>query len=371
MTRRIVKIVFTIALLAFPCIAASPVFQDVLDTPALESPLAIKNLLNGVAVAGTRLICVGQRGHILYSDDQGKKWTQANVPVSSDLVAVSFPSPQKGWAVGHDGVVLHSANGGTSWVKQFDGRAAAQVMASYHKGWKNCSSCHDRMAPPKQTPQGSEATLMADLKSFTEQGPDKPFLDVWFENETTGFIVGAFNLIFRTTDGGKTWEPLFDRTDNSKRFHLYSIRPVGQDLFISGEQGLVLKLDRKTGRFAAQKTPYNGSFFGITGKPGSVVAFGLRGNVFRSSNGGGAWKKVETGVQAGLTGGTLTEDGKIVLVSQGGDVLVSSDDGVSFKPVKMDKPIVATSVAAINKDTLLIAGLRGVQIQSLAPTSGR
>jgi len=365
MIRRIVTAVCMTALLVFPCVAASPVFQDVLDTPALESPLAIKNLLNGVAVAGKRLICVGQRGHILYSDDQGKKWIQASVPVSSDLVAVFFPSPQKGWAVGHDGVVLHSTNGGSSWVKQFDGRAAAQVMASYHKGWKNCASCHDKIATPKGAPQGAEAGLMADLKSFTEQGPDKPFLDVWFENDTTGFIVGAFNLIFRTVDGGKTWEPWFDRTENSKRYHLYAIRTVGQDLFISGEQGLVLKLDQKSGRFVAQKTPYNGSFFGITGKTGSVIAFGLRGNVFRSTNGGSDWQKVETGIQAGLTGSAMTEDGKIVLVSQGGDVLVSGDDGASFKPAKVAQPIFATSVATINKDTLLISGLRGVQVQSL------
>ena len=61
----------------------------------------------------------------------------------------------------------------------------------------------------------------------------------------------------------------------------------------------------------------------------------------------------------------MTEDGKIVLVSQGDDLLVSSDDGASFKDIKMKQPIFATSVTAIDKDTLLIAGLRGVLVQSL------
>jgi photosystem II stability/assembly factor-like uncharacterized protein len=37
----------------------------------------------GMARAGERLVTVGQRGHILYSDDSGKHWQQAVVPVSS------------------------------------------------------------------------------------------------------------------------------------------------------------------------------------------------------------------------------------------------------------------------------------------------
>ena len=80
-------------------------FADTLDTPALHSNLAVQGPLTGLASAGERLVVVGQRGHILYSDDAGRRWQQAEVPVSSDLVAVHFPSASQGWAVGHDGVV--------------------------------------------------------------------------------------------------------------------------------------------------------------------------------------------------------------------------------------------------------------------------
>ena len=349
--------------LAGPGGAAQLGSQDVLDTPALKSELAAKTLLNGVALAGKRLVSVGWRGHILYSDNQGKSWTQASVPVSSDLTAVSFPSPQKGWAVGHDGVVLHSSDGGATWAKQFDGRAAAQVMATHHRSWKNCAACHEKLTPPQGAPASADdASLMADLKSFTQQGPDKPFLDVWFENDSTGFIVGAFNLIFRTTDGGKIWEPWFDRTDNKKRLHLYRIQPVGQDIYIGGEQGLVLKLDRLAGRFKAVATPYQGSFFGVTGKPGVLVAFGLRGNAFRSLDGGSSWHKVETGVPAGLSGAAVTPDGRIVMVSQAGHVLISTDGAASFTQFKVERPFAASAVAALDNDTLVLAGPHGVQV---------
>ena len=39
--------------------------------------------------------------------------------------------------------------------------------------------------------------------------------------------------------------------DNPKSLHLYAVRRIGGELFAVGEQGLALKLDRDSGRFAA------------------------------------------------------------------------------------------------------------------------
>jgi photosystem II stability/assembly factor-like uncharacterized protein len=335
---------------------STPKYRDLLETPALKSPLAAKSLLNGIALAGQRLVSVGQRGHILYSDDGGKSWTQAAVPVSSDLVAVYFPTPGKGWAVGHDGVVLHTADSGVTWVKQFDGNAAARIALSYYDA-----------QPPAGKSGGNAAVsgLQEHIQRFVQEGADKHFLDVWFDNETDGFIVGSFNTIFHTGDGGKNWQPWFERTENPGSAHLYAIRRIGPDLFISGEQGLVLKLDPVAGIFRRVKVPYQGTFFGVTGGAGAVLVFGMRGNVFRSDNGGKSWQKVETGVPVGLTGATVTKDGRLVLVSQGGDVLVSKDGGLSFQAAKVEKALPAAAVAALGEDTLVLAGFGGVAIRSI------
>ena len=256
--------------------AASPAaeLRDVLDTPAATSAFARMGLLNGLARAGKRVVAVGQRGHVLYSDDAGRTWVQAKVPVSSDLVAVTFPTPSHGWAVGHDGVVLHSADAGATWIRQLDGRSAGQAMVAWYA------------AEAAKGGSGDAAKLLDEAKRFAEQGAENPFLDVWFENERTGFVVGAFNLILRTADGGKTWEPWLHRTDNPKTLHLYAIRPAGGALYIAGEQGLLLKLDAQSGRFRALELPYQGTLFGITGSAKSAVVFGLRGNAFRSADGG-------------------------------------------------------------------------------------
>jgi photosystem II stability/assembly factor-like uncharacterized protein len=329
-------------------------WRDVLDTPAAKSPLVSRALLNGMARAGQRLVAVGQRGHVLTSDDAGKTWQQGSVPVSSDLVAVSFPTPTTGWAVGHDGVVLKSTDAGATWTRQLDGHAAGAAMVDYYA----------RGVAKDTDPKLVEAAA-EEAKRFAAQGAENPFLDVWFEDDKTGFVVGAFGLILRTADGGATWEPWLHAIDNPKAQHLYAVRGVGADVYITGEQGLVLKLDRAAGRFRAVEVPYKGTLFGVSGSSRAVVVHGLRGTVLRSTDGGRSWQSVPTSLQVGLTASTVDADNRIFIVSQSGHVLISTDDGASFKAARIERPLPAAAVLALGRDSVVVAGPRGVQSQSL------
>jgi photosystem II stability/assembly factor-like uncharacterized protein len=327
-------------------------FVDVLAAPAEASALAPTRLLNGVALAGKRLVAVGQRGHILYSDDAAQSWKQAAVPVSADLTAVWFAGPSKGWAVGHAGVILATTDGGSTWSKQLDGRSAAKLMSDHYA------------RHPPQLQDDALAAFRQDVDRFVAEGPDKPFLDVWFESETTGYVVGLFNLVFRTDDGGRNWTPLYERTENPKRLHLYAIRPVGDDLYIVGEEGLVLRLDRGSGDFRAVATPYKGTFFGVTGKTGSLLLFGLRGSAFRSTDGGANWTRIDTGVPVGLTASTTLPDGRMLLASQAGHLLASADGGASFAPLDLGPPMPVAGVTAI-PGKIVVIGPRGVAAKPL------
>lgn len=327
-------------------------FVDVLDQPAMASHLASQRLLQASAVAGERLLAAGARGHIVYSDDEGASWQQAQVPVSADLTALHFVDPKQGWAVGHEGVVLHTADGGASWELQLDGRRANKLVLE-----------HVRALPADTDPAARDA-LLAEAERAVTEGPSLPLLDVWFADARQGFVVGAYNLIFHTRDGGKTWQPWVERTQNERFYHLYGIRGSDAGVYIAGELGLALRLDADAGRFVAMQTPYEGSWFGLLTKPGLVLAYGLRGTAYRSLDDGQTWQIVATGITTSITAGQVLADGRLLLCSQAGDVLVSADDGASFQRIGLKAPMSCAGIAA-SGDTLVLSGPRGVRIERL------
>ncbi|HZZ91292.1 MAG TPA: YCF48-related protein [Usitatibacter sp.] len=335
--------------LAGPARAAG--FVDVLDLPAMTSPLAAKSLLQAVARAGDRLVAVGQRGHIVVSDDAGATWRQSPCPVSSDLTAVFFVDRLHGWAAGHDGVILHSADGGEHWEVQLTGRLANEVLVA----------AMERRAVEQPHSESARAWL-TEARRFREQGADKPFLDVWFADRDNGFAVGAYNLLFRTADGGRTWEPWFDRIDNPKLYNLYAIRPAGGALYIVGEAGLVAKLDVPGARFRALPVPYKGSFFGLAEAGSALVVFGLRGNAYRSADGGATWSKVDAGLPASIVAATRTARGALLLADAAGRVAASRDGAESFFPVALDRTVPVSALVEVAPGRLASVGPRGVAL---------
>jgi photosystem II stability/assembly factor-like uncharacterized protein len=333
--------------------AQAAAYVDVLDLPARPSALAVRSPLLGATRAGDRLVTVGQRGHILYSDDAGKDWQQAAVPVSADLNAVYFPSAKQGWAVGNDGVVLHSSDAGATWRKQLDGREIGDLLVKHYGALASAEPDNEQWA-----------ALLADGQRLIEEGADKPLLDVWFADDKVGYVVGVFNLILRTEDGGQHWTPFQDRTDNPQGFHLNAIASTGDALYIAGEQGLLLKWNDAQQRFLALQTPYQGSFFGVIGKPGEVLVYGLRGHVFRSVDGGASWNRLDTGLQVSITAAALGDDGRFRLLTQAGHLLVSQPDGTHLKLLTQpnQSPVAGATEAA--DGALIVVGSRGARALS-------
>lgn len=355
--------------LTAPCGAVmAAAFQDPLQTPAMATRRGALAPLAAVARSGDRLVAVGRRGLVLTSDLNGQVWQQAEVPVSCDLVALHFPTPQRGWAVGHDGVILHSADGGLRWSRQADGRSLADAMRAHYE---------QRL----QAGHADAQTWVEQARRWQSDGPIHPLFSVWFEDERRGWVGGAFGLLFRTRDGGQHWEPAFDRLDNPKGLHLYGLTgtrtAAGAEVLMAGEQGLAAVLSPGADRWTRLKLPYEGSLFGAAAAPTAPssagatpgtqwLLHGMRGNAFISDDRGGSWRRLPLPTRAGLTAAALDGRGGLLLATQVGECLVSADAGASFNRLKPAAPMPYFGLASAGDRRVALVGMAGVRIEALS-----
>lgn len=332
--------------------ASAGTFQDPLDTPAQTTRFAPQSQLSAVARAGTRLVAVGVRGLIVISDDDGRSWRQVPSPVSSDLVAVRLVSARRGWAAGHDGVILATDDGGEHWVRQIDGRATADLLKA-HLG--ALAAGGDARA----------ARLLKGVQLNYQGGPQVPVLDLWFENEQTGWAIGSFGTIVGTRDGGKTWESWVEKVDDDEMLHFNAIADVGGNVYLASEKGALFRLDRARERFVRISTGYNGSFFGIVGTGAYVIAYGIGGSAYRSRDGGVTWQRLPTGVQGSFTSACVLEDGRLLLATQDGHLIVSGDQGNTFRQVAVGQPDLFTGIAPAGRNRVTLTGVNGVRNATL------
>ena len=287
---------------------------------ALKAPLASKSLLLDITLVNNKtLVAVGERGHILTSND-AINWQQANVPVQSTLTGVYFYNELLGWAVGHDASILHTKDGGKNWLVQ-------QYLPSLQK----------------------------------------PLFDILFKDEKNGIAIGAYGQFFRTTDGGENWVFEFNedfllpedaeylnelKLEDEEAYldeqasilpHFNRLFRDGRTLYLVGEIGLIAKSNDFGKSWEKFDEIYHGSFFDVTRtQHGNLLISGLRGNVFRSLKNGISWQHIETGTTSSINSIVLGDNGYIYLLGNNGTFLISKDDGNTFISRTQDdgKPLI-------------------------------
>lgn len=284
---RAVAVAAAALFLAGPAAATSPVpAAGMLPAGETVAPRIVDRLvLTSAARAGAGIVAVGDRGTVLIGSADGRQWRAAKAPAAPLLTAVRFLDDRRGWAVGHDSVILASADGGENWSLQFS-------------------------APKDQ----------------------QPLLDVLFLDNARGFAVGAYGAFFETADGGATWKA---RAVLQEDRHLNAIVAIDRArLLMFGEAGTILRSEDSGRSWGAVASPYPGSLFGaVVVSETVVIAFGLRGRILRSADGGKTWALVSNASTATLMGGALLPDGAVALAGAAGTLLVSRDAGQSFSPV--------------------------------------
>lgn len=245
------------------------------------APRAVEDLLTQVIAAGSRLVALGSRGHVLLSDDRGDAWQQVAMPVNVLLTAGFFLNSQVGWIVGHDATILHTRDGGESWqVQQF---------------------------------------LLG----------EEPLLDVYFNDADRGFAIGAYGQFLATSDGGTTWTAE-ENLLTEEGLHLNAVTRLGDGrLLLVGEQGMLAQSEDGGETWTRLESPYETSLFSVVGHgAGGALVGGMRGIAFMTDSvGAEGWRTIETDSVQSIFGVSAAADGLYWLAGLNSSLLAVDSKG--------------------------------------------
>jgi photosystem II stability/assembly factor-like uncharacterized protein len=109
-------------------------------------------------------------------------------------------------------------------------------------------------------------------------------------------------------------------------------------------------------------SPYEGSFFGLVPIRGNgLLAFGLRGHLYRSADSGETWTQLESHTTAMLTDGVTINDLRVVIGGLAGVLLVSGDAGETFRLTQQDDRKGVSALLPGPAGAVVVAGEGGVR----------
>jgi photosystem II stability/assembly factor-like uncharacterized protein len=326
-----------------------------LDEAAIPVRAPASGFLIGIAKAGPRLVAAGDEGLIIYSDDEGKTWRQASVPVSVEITALGFASPEMGWAVGQYGVILHTQDGGATWQTQLTGIQANQLTLA---AANLAISDHD--------PAPGAPFAQRRAQHFLDGGPDNPFLTIWTPSVNEAIAFGAYRMAMKTTDGGKTWTDWSLHVDDAYSHNLYGVADAAGAIYVVGETGLVFRSTDGGNSFQNITSPASTTLFGALGLGGNgVFVYGFTGQAYRSDDSGQTWTSVAMGASANITSAITLSNGWIVAGDENGNLYVSRDIAKSFVRAGVSASMAVFDLAQANDGAIVVVGNAGVQRISL------
>lgn len=322
------RILVGLAMSAIMAVAAVVAFSHRETPPLASTRLPVeKTHFDSIVRSKAGLVAGGELGKLLFSTDQGKDWTMAAVTPDRQALITQIVIAQdglRGLAVGHEGWILRTTDGGMSWQEvAFDEKNGEPFMGATSMGGK------------------------------------------------TWMVVGAFGRALKSEDDGQTWQRVALPQGVEDR-HLNRIvgSADGRQWLIVGEGGLVLHSSDQGSTWTQEAPFYNGSFYGAIALPANGwLVYGMRGNAF-TQQGDGTWQKAEMPAPVSFFGHSVLADGRILLVGQGSVVATSSDGGRHFVFSRVSGRATLTDIALDAQGAGWIASDAGLQPYQVAAASG-
>ncbi len=293
--------------------------------------VAFVDLLHGWAV--------GDNGTIWHTDDGGQRWTPQASGYRGSLTSISFVNSQVGWVAGgtafpylHDGagVVLSTHDGGQTWQREPTLLPALRKIRFLNErhGW--AAGCSSAMFP------GGVFTSSDGGRSW--QPPDGGGSAGWnggdFLDPRGGVLVGDLGAVMAVRDG----ELVRARIDGVALQNIRAVQLLPPAYgWLVGDGGLVAStadrgrtwqpplgpLPIGSDQFDFAAVAVRGSQSWIAGSPGS--------RVFHSSDAGRTWTAQTTGITTPITAITFADDVHGWAAGELGQILATRDGGRTWQ----------------------------------------
>ncbi len=247
-------------------------------------------------------------------------------PDGANLEAVFFATERLGWAVGEDGTILATGDGGKTWTPQTsgtkallnsvhftaDGQRGGAVGGLVGEGWTILATLDGGKT---WTPQTSGTSASLDSVHFTADGQ-------------RGWAVGANGMILATGDGGNKWTPQASGTAAS--LTSVNFTADGQRGWAVGDDGTILATGDGGNTWTPQTRDTRAQLYSVhfaaDGQRGWAV--GANGTILATGDGGNTWTPQASGTGASLTSVHFTADGQRGwAVGAGGPIVATGDGG--------------------------------------------
>lgn len=252
-------------------------------------------------------------------------WTVKNSGTSNNLNGLYFISSLKGWAVGENGTILATTDGGETWSFQTGASPynLRDVLFISGKGW---------IAGHGLSPDGIVFTTSDEGANWLAPGPSAfptpPYAleRAFFLDSNNGWLAGTNGYIYHTVDGGGYW---WNQQLNP------SITEALSDVYFvssgkgwaTGSAGRILKTV-DSGSTWSPISLTAGSLYGVWFVDdfyGWTVGSG--GVVFYSTDGGSTWGAQSSGVPTNLYSLCFVDSGTGWACGGGGTIVNTTDAG--------------------------------------------
>lgn len=238
---------------------------------------------------------VGENGCILHTADGGDTWSQQHSGVSGNLRGVQCLTASTAWAAGHGGTLLKTADGGRTWTSQAQVQAMLKQIDSkfipslFSIGFSNARTGYAVGHPGLilctadggETWQRQQSGTKAILYKVSARGRD-------------AWISGAEGIILRSGDSGATWV----RQKSGVDFNLNSIAFGGGKHGFAVGYKCILHTDNEGATWVRHELDLSRWLCDINFLNARASwAVGDSGTIYHTTDGGNHWKLITARVQ--------------------------------------------------------------------------